>query len=90
MVWDGNVQHDAAHGEAALGLHAVLLDVRVLDDVAVLGDVPGSAVVDALRVDGVRRGLDVDPVGPDGEEGDVQEDGEDGEEDVEEPHGYFD
>ena len=86
----GDVQHDTAYGEAALGLHAVFAHRGVGYDVAALGDVPGGAAVAALGVDGVGRGLDVDAVGPDGEEGDVEQDRENGEEDVEKPHRGFD
>ena len=68
----GYVHHYTAHGEAALGLHTVVPDVLVVDDVAVLGDVPWRAWVAALGVDGVGRGLDVDSVGPDDEQRDVQ------------------
>lgn len=85
-----DVQHDTAHGEATLGLHAIRAYVFVVHDVAALGDVPGGARIPAQRVDGVGRGLDVDAVCPDGEQGDMQEDGEDGEEDVEEPQSGFD
>ena len=86
----GDVQHDTANGETALGLHAIAPDLLVGHDVAVLGDVPRCAAVAARRVDGVGRRLDVDAVGPDGEQWDVEQDREDGQEDVEEPHCYFD
>lgn len=76
------VQHNTAHGKRALGLHAVLLHLRVGGDVAVLGDVPGRARVAARWVDGVGRGLDVDAVCPDDKQWDVQQDREDGVEDV--------
>lgn len=60
----GYAQHDDADGEAALCLHAVASDLLVLDDAAAFGQVPGRAVVDALGIDGVRRGLNVDAVRP--------------------------
>jgi len=60
----GDVQHDNANGETAFGLHAVTLDVLVVHDVAILGEIPGCAIVYVLWVNGVGRGLDVNAVCP--------------------------
>ena len=86
----GGVQHNTTNSKTTLGLHAVASDMLVVDNIAVLGDVPWYPTVTARRVDRVGRGLNVDSVGPDGQERDVKEDGKDGEEDVQEPHCYFD
>ena len=85
-----DVQHAYTDGECALRLHAVSADCLVLDNVAVLGDEPGCAIVYALRVNVVLARLDGDAVGPEGGEGHVERQAEDGVEDVEKPGGDFD
>ena len=69
------VQHDDAHGKGALRLHAVTPDQFVVDNVAALGNVPWGAIVDALWIDPIGCGLDVNSVGPQYEQGDVQQEG---------------
>lgn len=71
-------------------MHAVAFDVLVIHNVAALREVPGCALVDVLRINGIRRGLDVNSVGPEAHEGDVEEQRKDWEEDLEEPEGCFD
>lgn len=87
---DGDVQHAHTNSERALRLHAVSANGLALDDIAVLGDIPRGAIVNAFRVDGVLARLNGNAVGPQGAESDVEGQAEDGVEDVEKPGGGFD
>lgn len=59
-----DIQHNDANSKRALRLHAVRSDQFIIHNIAILSDVPRSAFVDALRIDGVRRRLDVDAICP--------------------------
>jgi len=71
-------------------LHTVSAIELVLDNVAVLRNVPRHALILVVWVDGVWRSLHVDPIAPKNEERDVQQEREDWKEDFEQPHGEFD
>lgn len=49
----GSLHHDDSNCEGGFGLHAVLLFLAVVDDVAAFGDVPWCAFALVRGVDGV-------------------------------------
>lgn len=62
----------------------------VLDNVAALGNIPWSAIVDPFGVDRVGRGLYVNTIRPKTCESDVKKERHERYEDVEQPHGRLD
>jgi len=80
-AWIANIE-----SECRFCLHAVSLDFARRGDVAVLGDIPGGAMVFPRWVDGVGRRLAVYAIGPEADEEEVNEEGENGPADVEDEH----
>lgn len=86
----GSLHHNDGDSKGALCLHTVATIELVLDNVAVLGNVPWHALVLVVWVNGIWRSLHVDTIAPENEERDMQQEREDWKEDFEQPHGEFD
>lgn len=66
-----NLQHNDANSKSTLRLHTICPDRFIFYYIAALGDVPRGAMVLALGIDGIRRGLNVDGHGPESEKREV-------------------